>query len=66
MAIKLGDHAIGEGVSLFANAAYKGFLRQKVLVNCNKLRTHLPVLQVSDPSGYLDFDTAWHTHAPGV
>ena len=31
------------GVSLFASISYKGFLRLKVLVNCNKLKTYSPV-----------------------
>ena len=31
------------GVSLFASIPYQGFLRLKVSINCNKLKTHSPV-----------------------
>ena len=44
-----------KGVSLFVSIPYQGFLRLKVYVNCNKLKTHSPVwcrsLEVSEPSG---------------
>ena len=43
------------GVPLFASIPYQGFLRLKVSINCNKLKTHSPVwcrsLEVSEPSG---------------
>ena len=44
-----------KGVPLFVSVPYQGFLRLKVSVNCNKLKTHSPVwyrsLEVSEPSG---------------
>ena len=44
-----------KGVPLFVSIPYQGFLRLKVSVNCNKLKTHSPVwcrnLEVSEPSG---------------
>ena len=43
------------GVPLFASIPYQSFLRLKVSINCNKLKTHSPVwcrsLEVSEPSG---------------
>ena len=44
-----------KGVPLFVSIPYQGFLRFKVSINCNKLKTHSPVwcrsLEVSEPSG---------------
>ena len=44
-----------KGAPLFASIPYQGFLRLKVSINCNKLKTHSPVwcrsLEVSEPSG---------------
>ena len=44
-----------KGVPLFVSIPYQGFLRLKVSVNCNKLKSHSPVwcrsLEVSEPSG---------------
>ena len=43
------------GVHLFASIPYQRFLRLKLSINCNKLKTHSPVwcrsLEVSEPSG---------------